>query len=258
MKKDYEIGYGKPPVHTRFVKGTSGNPRGRPRKEYYGHRIHRSHIKDDMERLLQQKIRATEGGRTKRITIQRAQIRGLVNRAIDGHARSIDQLWRLIKHFGVDREPDKGVIFYRPALHPFSSQTRAWLEEPAPPGPPPPWRPFPEWIAVAPGEERPPKRANVMDDLLLELQELITITERGKQKRITKQEALLRSLLAKSTSSSSAFHLFWVIVRHYELDQETDKYLQCMARREYELRLEGSKRGVEQLVAWARTRVPSD
>ena len=30
--KPYEVGYGKPPRHTRFVKGRSGNPRGRPRK----------------------------------------------------------------------------------------------------------------------------------------------------------------------------------------------------------------------------------
>lgn len=29
---EYEIGYRKPPKHTRFVKGQSGNPRGRPRK----------------------------------------------------------------------------------------------------------------------------------------------------------------------------------------------------------------------------------
>jgi hypothetical protein len=28
---DYEVGYGKPPKHTRFRKGQSGNPGGRPR-----------------------------------------------------------------------------------------------------------------------------------------------------------------------------------------------------------------------------------
>jgi hypothetical protein len=28
----YEVGYGKPPVHTRFKKGQSGNPRGSSRK----------------------------------------------------------------------------------------------------------------------------------------------------------------------------------------------------------------------------------
>jgi hypothetical protein len=28
---EYKVGYGKPPVHTRFRKGESGNPGGRPR-----------------------------------------------------------------------------------------------------------------------------------------------------------------------------------------------------------------------------------
>ena len=27
---DHEVGYGKPPRHSQFVKGQSGNPRGRP------------------------------------------------------------------------------------------------------------------------------------------------------------------------------------------------------------------------------------
>jgi hypothetical protein len=29
-KGDYAVGYGKPPGHTRFEKGRSGNPKGRP------------------------------------------------------------------------------------------------------------------------------------------------------------------------------------------------------------------------------------
>ena len=29
-KGDYEVGYRKPPRHTRFNKGQSGNPKGRP------------------------------------------------------------------------------------------------------------------------------------------------------------------------------------------------------------------------------------
>ena len=28
-RADYEVGYGRPPVHSRFRKGQSGNPRGR-------------------------------------------------------------------------------------------------------------------------------------------------------------------------------------------------------------------------------------
>jgi hypothetical protein len=31
-KKDYEVGYKKPPVETQFKKGQSGNPKGRPKK----------------------------------------------------------------------------------------------------------------------------------------------------------------------------------------------------------------------------------
>ncbi len=31
MPRDYEIGYGKPPKHTRFKKGQCGNPKGRPK-----------------------------------------------------------------------------------------------------------------------------------------------------------------------------------------------------------------------------------
>ena len=30
--KSYEIGYGKPPIHTRFPKGRSGNPAGPAKK----------------------------------------------------------------------------------------------------------------------------------------------------------------------------------------------------------------------------------
>jgi hypothetical protein len=31
--RPYEVGYGKPPVHTRFRKGVSGNPRGGSRAQ---------------------------------------------------------------------------------------------------------------------------------------------------------------------------------------------------------------------------------
>jgi hypothetical protein len=32
MSDSYEVGYGKPPKDTQFKKGSSGNPKGRPKK----------------------------------------------------------------------------------------------------------------------------------------------------------------------------------------------------------------------------------
>lgn len=34
MRSDYKVGYGKPPTKTKFQKGKSGNPRGRPKRTY--------------------------------------------------------------------------------------------------------------------------------------------------------------------------------------------------------------------------------
>ena len=34
MPGDYEVGYGKPPAKTKFQKGKSGNPGGRPKRKY--------------------------------------------------------------------------------------------------------------------------------------------------------------------------------------------------------------------------------
>jgi Family of unknown function (DUF5681) len=34
MRDDYDVGYGKPPAKTKFPKGKSGNPRGRPKRRY--------------------------------------------------------------------------------------------------------------------------------------------------------------------------------------------------------------------------------
>lgn len=31
QKEEYEVGYGRPPTHTRFQPGKSGNPNGRPK-----------------------------------------------------------------------------------------------------------------------------------------------------------------------------------------------------------------------------------
>jgi Family of unknown function (DUF5681) len=68
---DYDVGYRKPPVAKRFVKGKSGNPRGRPPKNRYAHRSQRVHLKDDMVGALERQITVTENGKARRVPMQR-------------------------------------------------------------------------------------------------------------------------------------------------------------------------------------------
>lgn len=86
---EQSVGYAHPPMATRFRKGLSGNPRGRPK----GARNFASVVAATLgERLV-----VTENGRRKRITKLEAAVKQLVNRAAGGEARSIQLLIGLIQ-----------------------------------------------------------------------------------------------------------------------------------------------------------------
>jgi len=88
MPADYEIGYGKPPPQARFRKGRSGNPRGRPK----GTR----NLKSDLQEELSERIPIRDQGRSRRISKQRALIKSLFARALQGNAAATTQLLQLI------------------------------------------------------------------------------------------------------------------------------------------------------------------
>ncbi len=224
MQKDGEVGYGKPPIATRFQKGKSGNPRGRPKKKLHAHRSQRTHMKDDFLRVLQWRMTIAEEDSTRRITIQRALIKGLVDHAIQGHAAWIARLWALFKHYHLDREPDPNITFHRftPGYEKLMDQL---FDENIP---------LTATIKDFAEEDKRyrPKRDHIMDDFLLELQQPITISESGRSKRITKQEALLRTLVKQCLKGNTkAWDLVWAMSKHYELDQEPDKYLRSFRER---------------------------
>jgi hypothetical protein len=79
-----KVGYGKPPRATRFRKGQSGNPRGRPR----GSRSFASL----MEEALAEPVIINENGRRKKATKLQAIVKQLVNKAAQGDHRSIQLL----------------------------------------------------------------------------------------------------------------------------------------------------------------------
>jgi hypothetical protein len=87
-KQDYEVGYGKPPKASRWRKGQSGNSRGRRR----GVR----NLKTELTEELSQVINVRESGVAKKITKQRAFIKALTAKAVQGDTRAANILLNLI------------------------------------------------------------------------------------------------------------------------------------------------------------------
>ena len=85
---EYEVGYKKPPSHTRFKPGQSGNAKGRKEKS--------KDLKTDLYNELYGTIRIREGDREYKVTRQQALIKSLIARAIKGDHRATDKLLVLI------------------------------------------------------------------------------------------------------------------------------------------------------------------
>jgi len=63
-KREYAANYRKPPEHTRFKKGQSGNPRGRPAKN----------LPALLAPALNEKVTVTENGKRRQVTKREALI----------------------------------------------------------------------------------------------------------------------------------------------------------------------------------------
>jgi Family of unknown function (DUF5681) len=83
-KVDYSVGYGKPPLHSRFKAGQSGNPRGRPRGTKNRITI--------LNQTLNERVLVTDNGKRKSITKQEAIFKQLVNKAASGDHRAAQLL----------------------------------------------------------------------------------------------------------------------------------------------------------------------
>ena len=69
--KPYGVGYGRPPNHTRFQQGTSGNPAGRPKKS--------RNAKTIIRRVLDSTVTVREGDRKRTVS----KLEGIIIRQVD-------------------------------------------------------------------------------------------------------------------------------------------------------------------------------
>ena len=97
-KRDYAVGYGSPPRHTRFRKGQSGNPKGRPSGAKNLSTLF-------VEELNESLIIAEDGGRRK-ISKRQAIVKQIVNKAAKGDWRCAKLLLELPQESGSPIEPE--------------------------------------------------------------------------------------------------------------------------------------------------------
>ena len=98
MAGDYEVGYRKPPKHTRFKPGQSGNSGGRQK----GAR----NLKTELEEELHEMISIKEGGKPKTVSKQRAMLKSLTARAVHGDSRAANVILNLVFKLFHDQEAE--------------------------------------------------------------------------------------------------------------------------------------------------------
>src|SRR5258708_34284104 len=88
MEHDYQVGPGRPPLHTRFKKGQSGNPGGRSRKT----------LPALLADALDETVSITLDGERRRITKRQAVVHQLVDKSATADLRATKLLFDMIKN----------------------------------------------------------------------------------------------------------------------------------------------------------------
>jgi hypothetical protein len=119
MTRDYEVGYGKPPVHTRFQRGKSGNPKGRPRG------------KKNMSTLLSSALNASivvvVNGRRKKITKREAIVTQLVNKSAAADLKATQMVLTMLRELEAQDDGSADPAVFTEADHEIIRRIQARL-----------------------------------------------------------------------------------------------------------------------------------
>lgn len=90
------VGYKSPPRHTRFRKGQSGNPKGRPRGKG---------VRSAAEKVLDRMVTATVDGERRRVPITEALVLQLAQKALGGDHRASREILRIADQIEAAKPP---------------------------------------------------------------------------------------------------------------------------------------------------------
>ncbi|MDE2200174.1 MAG: hypothetical protein KGJ41_14250 [Rhodospirillales bacterium] len=111
---EYEVGYGRPPVTSRFKPGQSGNPKGRRKGS--------QNLATLVDRELKQPVMVNEGGKRRHITKGEVIVKQVVNKSAAGDPRSMQMLLGLMLKLVGPAEAGAG------QTHPLSEDDRQTLD----------------------------------------------------------------------------------------------------------------------------------
>jgi hypothetical protein len=97
-----KIGYRQPPKSSRFKPGQSGNPRGRPQGS--------TNLSTDLLAELREKVTVREDGRPRRISKQRALIKSLMVKALQGNVRATTAMLALYARVATEATDDSASL----------------------------------------------------------------------------------------------------------------------------------------------------
>ena len=108
--RNYEVGYKRPPRHSQFQPGSSGNPKGRPKKS--------ESVADVLQKELNTLVPVLKDGKRRRISMLRAIIKQHLNKAAAGDGRAAATLFSALKSYKSNSGDNLGALLLEfRALH---------------------------------------------------------------------------------------------------------------------------------------------